>query len=168
MGPRFGSPHQPSPRHDLRARCHRRGQVSRHGQGLLYTGGEFPRLMRSAPPQKAALAEWMTEPVLDAAPVCDRRPGSLEASMEAWCPVLTQSVWDKTRPLGCLALCGPANHTDSDTPRAPHCQTLPVNVRPRPRARPAYRGAPPRYRTGRVNLTTPSQLGLVNLARGVL
>jgi hypothetical protein len=28
----------------------------KHGQGLLYTSGELPRLMRSAPPRRAAIA----------------------------------------------------------------------------------------------------------------
>jgi hypothetical protein len=40
------------------------GMKFKHGHGLLYTSGELRRLMRLAPPRRAAIAAWMTGLVL--------------------------------------------------------------------------------------------------------
>ncbi len=47
-------------------------QLSKHGQCLLYTGGELPRLMRSGPPRRAVTAVWEGELARAALPGRDR------------------------------------------------------------------------------------------------
>jgi ABC-type ATPase involved in cell division len=46
--------------------------MHKHGQGLLYTSGELPRLMRSGPPRRAVTAVWEGELARAALPGRDR------------------------------------------------------------------------------------------------
>src|SRR5215813_12809070 len=62
----------------------------------------------------------------------DRAPKLHAGLMRGAPPGKRQSVSGKTRRRGCRALCGPANHTGSDTPQGRHDPRRRVTARHRP------------------------------------